>query len=185
MVLNSYIQKLIDDKAGLTLNVSPQFELLSESIFKTTGKMLGVNTLKRLFGQLADVHTSKTTLNIIAEYLGYDRWETLKKISENSNSKINGTHITCYPKEMPEGQSIKVSYEPQRELQLTIRKDKRCLVTLAKGCKIHKGDILEIFDIVTGYPLTVRQVEREGVFIGSYIGGIEGGVKKIETVEPA
>jgi hypothetical protein len=87
MILNRYIQKQIYDKMGLTLNLPSQFEQLSESIFKVTGKTLGVNTLKRLFGKLPDVHTSETTLNIIAEYLGFSDWESLKKISEEGNSK--------------------------------------------------------------------------------------------------
>ncbi|MCH4148380.1 MAG: hypothetical protein LKG25_07575 [Prevotella sp.] len=176
---------MIYDKMGLTLNLSSQFEQLSDKIFETTGKTLGVNTLKRLFGKLPDVNTSDTTLNIIAEFLGYQNWKTLKKISENGNSKIDGIHTTIYLKDMMAGQSIKVNYEPNRELLLKVREDKRCLVTSAKGCKIHKGDILDLIDIVTDYPLTVHQVEREGAFIGSYIGGIEGGVKRIEVVDSA
>lgn len=180
MILNHYIQKQIYDKMGLTLNLPSQFEQLSESIFKVTGKTLGVNTLKRLFGKLPDVHTSETTLNIVAEYLGFSDWESLKKISEEGNSKIVQTNMTVYPKDMSEGKSFTLTYAPHRELQLMVKEDKRCLVTSSKGGKLHKGDILDIAEITVGYPFNVQRVERNGASIGAYKGGLEGGVEKIE-----
>jgi hypothetical protein len=67
---------------------------------------------------------------------------------------------------------------------MTVREDKRCLVTLSKGCKVCVGDVLDIFDIITGYPFTVHLVERDGKSLGSYIGGMEEGVKKIEIIDP-
>ena len=184
MVLNPYIQRLINNKMGFTLKSPAEFEQLSNNIFKTTGKILGVNTLKRLFGKLPDVNPSETTLNIIAEYLGYSNWDVLKKFSEDKNSILNGTLTAIYPKDLAVGQLIKVNYEPDREVRMTVREDKRCLVTLSKGCKVCVGDILDIFDIITGYPFTVHLVERDGKSLGSYIGGMEEGVKKIEIIDP-
>lgn len=183
MVMNRYIQNLIRQKAGLKLNMSSQFEQLSDSILEVTGQKLGVNTLKRLFGKLADVKTSETTLNIMAEYLGYNDWEALEKISEDGNSSINHQGGTVHPKELNEGQPLTLTYEPHRELKLTIRNDKRCLVVSTTGGKLRKGDILDIAEIIIGFPLYVQMVERDGVCLGSYKGGIEGGVIKIELEE--
>jgi hypothetical protein len=103
MVLNPYIQRLINNKIGFTLKSPAEFEQLSNNIFKTTGKILGVNTLKRLFGKLPDVNPSETTLNIIAEYLGYSNWDVLKKFSEDKNSILNGTLTAIYPKDLAVG----------------------------------------------------------------------------------
>jgi hypothetical protein len=179
MILNYNIRKLISEKAGIPLNMSSQFELLSASIFNVTRKTLGVNTLKRLWGILPNVNPSKTTLTIIAEYLGYNDWNTLIQVSENGNSKITGADNTIFPKRLFSGSTFELHYNPNRELQLQVRSDKRCYVEKSVGGKIHEGDILDISDITIGNPLYVSNVEREGKMIGTYQGGINGGVKSI------
>ena len=125
MILNHYIQKQIYDKMGLTLNLPSQFEQLSESIFKVTGKTLGVNTLKRLFGKLPDVHTSETTLNIIAEYLGFSDWESLKRYRkkeiQNRSDKYDGLSERHVRRQV-----VHADVCAHRELQLMVKEDKRC-----------------------------------------------------------
>lgn len=51
------------------------FEQLVETIFEKTGANLSLTTLKRIWGRV-DYHSSPSTstLNVLAQYLGYDHW---------------------------------------------------------------------------------------------------------------
>lgn len=50
--------------------------LLAEDIEVKCGMRLGINTLRRFFGLLDSVPPSKTTLDILALYCGYQNWST-------------------------------------------------------------------------------------------------------------
>ncbi len=51
------------------------FEKLSQLVYKKTGKRLSVTTLKRLWGRAAlDSNPSPTTLDILAEFAGFESW---------------------------------------------------------------------------------------------------------------
>jgi hypothetical protein len=180
MVLNDYIQQLIQSKVGDKLTVPSQFDILSHDIFQVTGKMLGVNTLKRLFGKLPDVNTTPGTLAILAEYLGYSSWDAVEKVALDANSQLQELNNMLLPKELPEGTTFTVTYEPGRKLHLQVLADKRCLVLESAGGKIVPGDVLDIADITVGSTFVANQVERGGRIIGKYLGGKEGGVKTLQ-----
>src|SRR5574344_356832 len=183
MILSSYIQKLIQDKIGNELTSPQQFELLSKSIFDDTGKMLGVNTLKRLFGKIPDVQATVTTLNIIAEYLGFKDWDSLDVVAKNKNSKLGISENSLFPKDEDVDFTFKVSYEPSRELTMRVMPDKCCAVINSAGGKIKTGDVLDIAEVTIGSSLVVTRVMRDGVNLGKYIGGIEGGIESITIVK--
>lgn len=67
------------------------FELLSEEIFNKTGSNLSLTTLKRIWGKVDyQSQPSSTTLNVLAQYLGYAHWREYQNHSENNTS----THIS-------------------------------------------------------------------------------------------
>lgn len=182
MILSSYIQNLIRDKVGNHLTLSSQFDVLSKDIFEVTGETLSINTLKRLFGMQPCVKTSNTTLNIIAEYLGFKDWEQLNDVSENGNSCISILENVLFIKDINKGANIEVCYEPARKLLIKVADANHCMVLSANGGKLNKGDILAISEIAVGHSFFVSEVEREGHKLGQYIGGIEGGVKSIKIM---
>ena len=56
------------------------FEKLSESILTTTHKQLSVTTLKRIWGRAQSIaEPSVTTLDILAEFTGYENWRAFTK----------------------------------------------------------------------------------------------------------
>jgi hypothetical protein len=168
---------------GNPLTLSAHFDFLSQSIFSVTGEMLGVNTLKRLFGKLPDVNASPTTLTILAEYLGYKDWDTLEKIASNANSALQSLSRTTFLKDLAPGTRFRLTYAPNRKLHLEVLPDRRCLVLDREGAKVLPGDKLYIADITLGCALVANEVERDGVKIGRYEGGIDGGVQTVEIDE--
>ncbi|MBB1646642.1 hypothetical protein [Sphingobacterium sp. UME9] len=91
--LFQHLKNSIENKLewGETSNWSTaDFEKLSEKIQEKTGVILSISTLKRIFGRID--YQSKpalTTLNTLAQYLGYEDWRAFrnayvqKEISQN------------------------------------------------------------------------------------------------------
>jgi len=67
---------------GETANWSTaDFEKLSEKIQEKTGVMLSVSTLKRVFGRVDyQSRPSLTTLNTLAQYIGYEDWRAFRHV---------------------------------------------------------------------------------------------------------
>ena len=176
MTLDPYIQKLIRERIACDLSRPSQFDALALDIETVTGEHIGVNTLKRLFGILPDVKPTEATLQTIARYLGYGSWRMLCKSVEGKNSEIDGENGAIYPSDLPKGTRLVVDYEPHRHVVMTVMSDGLCRVEETTGGKLMAGDLLDIPMVVTGQPLIAKHLIRKGIDIGSYTGGIEGGV---------
>ena len=63
------------------------YETLSARIHERTGVTLSIATLKRLWGKIRyDSKPTPTTLNTLAQYLGYESWRSFR-VSEEANRK--------------------------------------------------------------------------------------------------
>jgi hypothetical protein len=63
------------------------YETLSARIHDRTGVTLSIATLKRLWGKIRyDSKPTPTTLNTLAQYLGYENWRSFR-VSEEANSR--------------------------------------------------------------------------------------------------
>lgn len=76
---------------GLDMSRSADYDVLSQAIRDRTKENLGVNTLKRLFGFKTDkVVPRLSTMDVIAQYLGYEDYETLiKELGEDAYKTYN------------------------------------------------------------------------------------------------
>ena len=119
MKLSPYITELLREKSGNEIRLSRDCELLALDVESVTGEHIGVNTMKRLLGFIADEREPRTsTLDIIARYLGYDEWEALRLIDANSSNSSFGDrdeYLACY---LEIGQRVLISYPPNRTLTI-------------------------------------------------------------------
>jgi len=70
------------------------YETLSTRIHERTGITLSVATLKRLWGKIRyDSKPTPTTLNTLAQYLGYENWRSYR-VSEEANRRKH-THVVA------------------------------------------------------------------------------------------
>lgn len=76
---------------GLDMSRSTDYDVLSQAIRDRTMENLGVNTLKRLFGFKTDkVVPRLSTMDVTAQYLGYEDYETqIKKLGEDAYKTYN------------------------------------------------------------------------------------------------
>ena len=83
MKLPFNVIELLKRKSGSDLRLPSDCQLLSLDIEGRTGVHVGATTLKRLLGFVPDERVPhQTTLDIIAQYLGYAHWEELTNIED-------------------------------------------------------------------------------------------------------
>ncbi|MEN8928236.1 MAG: hypothetical protein ABF258_01135 [Flavobacteriales bacterium] len=84
-MLPEYSQLLIDiqKKSNITVKETRDLKFLKEVIENRTQKIIGFNTLRRLFGFLEKTTPSVTTLNTLALFLGFSSF------SRYQHNKLN------------------------------------------------------------------------------------------------
>ena len=157
MKFSPYITELLQQKARRELRLSSDCEYLALDIETVTGEHIGVNTLKRLLGFIDDEREPRpSTLDIIARYLDFE--DEIRTI------------------DLPLGQRIKISYLPDRLIELEYCGDEQFVVRESRNSKLQEGDELKITHIVKGYPLLVSQVWRGEADLGAFTAGKAQGI---------
>ena len=121
MANENEILKRLRERVGLGMTRSADFDVLSQAIRDKTNENLGVNTLKRLFGFKTDkVVPRLSTMDIIAQYLGSEDYETLiKELGEDADISLF-TPIDCIEVgDLERGSQVRVAYDPNRVFFLT------------------------------------------------------------------
>lgn len=169
MILNKEIIDRLKEKSGLTFEKSKDFEYLCDSIYKETGRTIGVTTIKRLLGYISDDRkTNEYTLNTIAVYLEYPSWSELcYTIKIDSDWEYEDD--TYYIDELPLNTTLKVKYLNRDVCFKVVEYDKNkvLLVVEAKNSSLKEGDILIIDHLKEGEILEAKSVIR-GKTIGNY-----------------
>lgn len=177
MKFSPYITELLQQKVKRELRLSSDCEYLALDIESVTGEHIGVNTLKRLLGFIDDEREPRpSTLDIIARYLDFENWDLLKCFDDKSNSSFSATEDEIRTIDLFQGQRIKISYLPDRLIELEYGGDGRFVVRESQNSKLQEGDELEIAHIVKGYPLLVSHVRRGGADLGSFTAGKAQGI---------
>jgi hypothetical protein len=183
MILTNKQKALVCEKFGMTPQTSSDYQALTDDIFKKTRKTLGINTVKRLFG-MKDLNTQITTLDIIAEYVGYENWEALSACSCNMNSSFSTSPKSLITNFLETGSTITVKYYPDREVEFLHLGNSKFKVVKTKSGKLQVGDEMIINDIVCNYTFVAHNVTREGKDLGEYYGGAEKGVSSFSIQKP-
>lgn len=185
MANDNEILRRLKEKVGLEMSKSSDFDALSQSITDSTSENLSVNTLKRLFGFKTDkVVPRLSTMDIIAQYLGYSDYESLiKELGEDADISLF-TPIDCLEvQELEKGTQIRVAYAPNRVFFLTYLGDYQFIVNDVEGSKnIRKGDLLTITQLAVGHRFVVSHVVRDDHDLGTYESAKFKGLKAVEIM---
>lgn len=177
MKLSPFVIEKLREKSGNDIRLSRDCELLTLDIESATGEHIGVNTMKRLLGFIADERSPRTsTLDVIARYLGYTDWDELRLLDENSsNSSFDDRdeYLAC---NLEQGQQLLISYPPNRSLTIEHLDGNRFRVLESENSKLLPGDMLTLTHIVRGYPLLVAEVIRDGQNLGAFTAGKAQGI---------
>lgn len=178
MRLSPYICELLGQRCKRAIRRSADCEYLTLDIETVTGEHIGVNTMKRLLGFIEDERQPRmSTLDVIAQYLGYDHWETLRvHDEEHSNSDFDEDRNEVLASSLRAGQHVVVSYLPNRRVTMVYMGDNRFRVTESINSKLLAEDVLTLTHLVRNYPLLVSDVIREGRSLGAFTAGKAQGI---------
>lgn len=176
------IRELLKSKSGRDLTTPADCEYIALDIYSVTNEHIGVNTLKRLLGFLEEDRDARvSTLNIIAQYLGYSNWETLSN-ADVCNSTFDNSTEDLNVETLSMGQQVEITYLPNRKLILEYQGCFKFVVKDSVNSKLHTDDIIEVRHILLNYPLVASNVVRKGENLGQLKAGIISGLKSIKLL---
>lgn len=177
MKLSPYIKQLLKEKSGHEIRLSRDCELLALDIESVTSEHIGVNTIKRLLGFIADERTTRTsTLDVIAHYLGFANWEDLRLADENYSNSAFDDRDEFLAGSLEIGQKVIISYPPNRTIIIENLGDNHFRVIESENSKLLKGDLLTLTHIIRHYPLLVSEVIRDDQNLGPFTAGKTQGI---------
>jgi len=173
----------LEEAFGHRVRYTTDVALLCEKIEERTGRPIGVNTLKRLFGMVKDVREPRIyTLDTIALYLGHDTWDDLVVGEDLTNSAFNPLE-RIETASLKKGERIFFSYPPDREVVVEYAgQGTQFVVTLSRNSKLLKGDIVSITQFVRGLPLPITEVIRSSQPLGPFTAGTHAGLSVVKKI---
>lgn len=188
MELSKVLREKIEERFGEKITYPRQCMVLAQSIEDALGNNLKISetSLKRMFGMVGDANKvvqRKSTMDILAMYLGYDNFDQLCKDLGNDEDISAFCDIDMLKSsETENGTQIQITYKPNRLLVLTYIGNNQYVVNEAQNSKLIKGDLLTITSMAIGFEFLVADVVREGVSLGAYHGAKEGGLTSITVI---
>ena len=183
-MINDKIRQMILEKFNSPIQYPQQCEALAMAIQEATGQTLGTTTLKRMLGFVnGPANPRPSSLDIIAQYLGYPDYNLLAKdLGEDTEISDFRAVESIDSADLLPGEQIQITYHPNRLLTLSYIAENRYLVNESRGSKLIKGDILTIAGFYGGFELLISDVERDKKHLGSYQAAKQGGLTGVEII---
>lgn len=179
------MQKVLIDflskRCGRDVATPAGSEWLCRDIEVVTGERVSVNTIKRITGVLGEsgLHARRSTLDILARYLGCDDWNKFRISLDGSSSDFSTPLGMVEMDKLDVGTSLRLCWDPEREIIIRHLGGGEYVVDKATNSKLKDGDYVRLTQIMVGYPLFVKDVMRGEKSLGCYTAAPEFGLTEI------
>ncbi|MDH6304836.1 hypothetical protein M2459_001574 [Parabacteroides sp. PF5-5] len=186
-MLSPYIVNLLENKYGKKIRYPSDCENISREIADTLKESVSSNTLKRLLGFIKDgVQTPRlSTLDIIANYIGFDDWDVLLQyISEPimSSAYVRRNEM-IRSRTLKKGEKVRFEYSPERVVVVEHQEELVFTVVGSINSKLQIGDIVEVEIFLMNRPLYIYNVMRNNENIGDFIAGKISGITAMTVIK--
>lgn len=183
-VLAKAIKDLIATKFGSPIRYPKVCDRLAVEISAVTSKQLSASTTRRLMGFTKDINAPRPyTLDIIAEYLGYDTYDDLLN-SFNPNSNQNALLERIEADELKIGTVVKVSLNETISFTVVYTGDRCFKITDCMNTNLCLEDTIKLDRIIVHQPLFIDALYRDGCCHPPLVIGRITGVRAIEIIKP-
>ena len=150
---------------------------------------LSATTVKRMLGLVGAESKErnrtphKSTMDILAKWLGYDSYMSLlSEVGEGNYASEFTSLETIAVRELDEGMQVRLSYHPNRTIVMTYIGNCEFLVEDSENSKLIKGDKLKITHLILHQELIAGDVTRNGISLGAYRAAKDGGLTSMEII---
>jgi len=179
-----HLKLQVEKKYGKALNTSADFEHFCEFLGNTQTQTVSASTLKRMWGYVADGHRPSTnTLDTLAVYLGYKHFKHFCT-HEESNTPTSGFLPSQQIKtdSLKEGDEMEIGWTPERIVHLKYEGDFFFTVLEAENSLLQAGDRFKAVSFITGEPLQLPYLIRNGKQTEPFIAGRNGGLTLVKKL---
>ena len=176
------LQTAVEKAVGREMVTPRDFDYLAARLFDATGENVSAMTLKRFWGYLGEKNERQprlTTLNLLAQMVGYTDWTTYYKES-SATGKVESDFLknhSLVTNSLAVGAMIQLMWHPDRVVTIRHEGDESFTIVESKNSKLSVGNTFRCGLIVEGEPMYLAQLKHEGGEPVSYVCGREGGVK--------
>lgn len=160
--------------------VRTDFDYLSEKILAKTHETVSSNTLMRLWGYRESVNARRSTLDILARFLGYADYVTFcnwppSNSDEPQSDEVMSTHLRTA--DLTIGQQVELTWLPDRRCVVQLCSDGSFEVKEAENTKLSVGDTFKCDIFIEGEPLYLSNLVHECRSPMVYVAGKKDGVR--------
>lgn len=181
MEIETIYQSLRDEMVramGYDMKTPSDFDKLADSIFCVTHVRLSSHTLKRFWGYLKSVNVRRSTLDVMARFIGCRSWEGFVEMKEGQAS--GDCHISLGDyldvTSLPIGARIRISWNPNHCIVARYEGHGLLIVEESVNGELKFGDTFRCFRIVAHEPLVLTELRRPGIPQFCYVCGERYGV---------
>lgn len=180
------LKSAVEQKYGKVLGTTTDFEEFSIYLTKQVGIHLSSSTLKRLYGYVSDEHKPRiTTLDILAQYLGYKDFSAftiwLKTSNKFNSSFFDANRLASNDLEI--NSHVEIGWSPNRLLTLRFLGNSCFEIEKAENSKLRVGDRFITGCFIMGQPLYLPYIERNGEHTAPFVAGRNGGLTIINVIK--
>ena len=180
------LQHLIErvgQQFGHTIATSTDFEILSLDIERETGDHLSASTLKRLWGYVSLHPVPRiATLDVLCRYIGFKSFQEFCQSIKSGDLFPSGFFgTTCIAvKNLQVGERIRLGWAPNRIVEIRYLGNFEFIVEESRNSQLLAGDRFELSDIISGCPLCISRIFRNGKYTRPYIAAMKEGLNLVE-----
>lgn len=168
----------VESSANIAATTPMQFGRLSESIRRRTGVLLSPTTLKRMWGYIDEPVTPRlSTLDVLARFCGWNDYKDFVagNIPEIESGNISTRSIRA-GEDILTGGRVRLFWAPARMCEIEYEGDSGWVVIDSEGTRLKPGDRFLCPLIISGEPLYIDNLVKEGNRGGIYVCGRRAGI---------
>ena len=171
------LMEAVEKKFERKPETTTQFDKLSDACHVSS------STLKRLWGYVNNTPVPRIgTLDVLSKYVGHRSFRAFCENLKKSDSSAFFTTSFISTEELTEGDQIELGWAPDRLIRIEYQGDNYFRVVSAQNSKLEPNDEFEVLSLMTGYPLCLSGVLRNGSWTTPFVGGKNGGLTIVRKV---
>ena len=180
MKLSEQLRSEIETALKKKLCTPKDFEFLRTRLYARLHVLVSRTTLMRLWGYVDEgVMPRKGTLDILAQFLGYQDWDGYCQNSllpkEHQSSPILSRKLSV-AQELVKGERLRLTWQPERICDIEYLGNLQFRVVASENTRLKAGDTFECSLIIEGEPLYLDHLRQDNLQPISYVCGNKSGV---------